>query len=91
MSDRANASVTIINPLGLHARPAMMFAETAGKFGCGVAVRSGEQQIDGTSVMEIMLLAATKGTELEIEATGENAQACLDALRDLVSRGFDEE
>lgn len=91
MSDCANASVTIVNPLGLHARPAMMFAETAGKHGCVVKIRRGDQEVDGTSVMEIMLLAATKGTELELSITGEGADACLHELRDLIGRGFDED
>lgn len=91
MPDRANARVVIVNKLGLHARPAMAFAETAGKHRCDVRIRRAGQAIDGKSVMEIMLLAATAGTELEIEAEGAGADACVEELRDLVERGFDED
>ena len=87
----ASVHVVIANKLGLHARPAMAFAETAGKYRCDVSILRGEQKIDGKSVMEIMLLAATAGTELRIEADGDDADACLDELRDLVERGFDED
>ena len=91
MSNAASVHVAIVNKLGLHARPAMSFAETAGKYRCDVRILRGEQSIDGKSVMEIMLLAATAGTELRIEAEGDDADACLKELRDLVERGFDED
>lgn len=91
MPDIASVQVVIANKLGLHARPAMSFAETAGKYRCDVRIHRGDQTIDGKSVMEIMLLAATAGTELRIEAEGEDGAACLDELRDLVERGFDED
>jgi len=91
VSDCATASVTIVNELGLHARPAMLFAETAGKYAAEVKICRGDQQIDGKSVMEIMLLAATSGTKLEIRVTGADAEACLAELSGLVERGFDED
>lgn len=91
MSDRASTSVKIVNKLGLHARPAMSFAETAGRFKSSVALKRGDQSIDGKSVMEIMLLAATFGTEIRIEADGADAQDCVAELRALVERGFDED
>ncbi len=91
MSDRASTKVKIVNKLGLHARPAMSLAETANRFESDVALKRGDQKIDAKSVMEIMLLAATLGTELQIEAEGEDARDCVEALRELVERGFDEE
>ena len=91
LADRASVRVVIVNKLGLHARPAMAFAETAGKHRCGVRIKRGAQSINGKSVMEIMLLAATAGSELEIEAEGADAEACVNELRDLVDRGFDED
>lgn len=91
MSDRASISVTIRNRLGLHARPAMAFVDTASQFPCTVTIRKGDESVDGKSVMEIMLLAATKGTLLEIVSEGEHAQECLQALKGLVDRGFDED
>jgi len=91
VSDCAVTTVTIVNKLGLHARPAMAFAETAGRFKAEVTISRGGQSIDGKSVMEIMLLAATMGTALEITARGADADACLAELRSLVERGFDED
>lgn len=91
MSDHACIRVTIVNKLGLHARPAMSFAETAAKYRSSVTVHRGDRCIDGKSVMEIMLLAATEGTDLEIKAEGDDADACVNELRALVESGFDEE
>lgn len=91
MPDNASAQVVIVNKLGLHARPAMAFAEIAGKYPCDVRILRGSQTIDGKSVMEIMLLAATAGTELRLEADGVDAKACVDELSDLIRRGFDED
>lgn len=91
MSDRASTKVKIVNKLGLHARPAMSLAEMAAQFESKVALKRGDQAIDAKSVMEIMLLAATHGTEILIEAEGGDAHDCVEALRQLVERGFDEE
>jgi len=89
--DHASVQVVIVNKLGLHARPAMAFAETAGKYRADVKICRSGQAIDGKSVMEIMLLAATAGTELEIRAQGDDAEACLTELQELVARGFDDD
>ena len=91
MPDHASVQVVIVNKLGLHARPAMAFAETAGKYRADVKICRAGQAIDGKSVMEIMLLAATAGTQLEIRAEGDDADACLAELKELVARGFDED
>lgn len=91
MPDRCVTSVTIVNRLGLHARPAMDFVDCASRFACDIRVRKGAETVDGKSIMEMMMLAATKGTVLEIVAQGQGAQAACDALRQLVSSGFDEE
>lgn len=91
MAERVSAIVTIVNQLGLHGRPAMSFVDTASAYHASVTVCKGETRVDGKSVMEMMLLAATKGTELEVCAEGDDAQACLDELVKLVGRGFDEE
>lgn len=88
---RVSASVTIVNKLGLHARPAMTFVDLAGTFESSVTVRRADQEVDGKSIMHMMLLAATKGTTLEIVCDGPDAQAAADALAKLVAAGFDEE
>ncbi|MEM7623303.1 MAG: HPr family phosphocarrier protein [Planctomycetota bacterium] len=91
MSANATARVVISNQLGLHARPATLFADVAAQFAADVRVTRGTESVDGKSIMHLMMLAATKGTELLVEATGADADACVNALRDLINRGFDED
>lgn len=87
----ATAHVTIENRLGLHARPAMSFVDTANGFTSNVRVRKGGQDVDGKSIMQVMMLAATQGTQLEIHADGPDADEAVHALKELVQRKFDEE
>ena len=91
MGDRRAVKLTIRNKLGLHARPATAFAQTAGTFACAVTVTKDADSYDGKSIMELMMLAATQGTEIEVAAEGDDADACLDELTKLVERGFDED
>lgn len=88
---RASTKVQIVNKLGLHARPAMEFVDCASGFASNVTVRRDDQEVDGKSIMMMMLLAATKGTELEIVAEGDDAEAALAALTKLVNSGFGED
>lgn len=92
MAETASIIVTVPNRLGLHARPAMLFAERAQSHAADVRVRRTDTQeaVDGKSIMHLMMLAATKGTELVIEASGNDAQAAVDALQELVTSGFSE-
>ncbi len=83
--------VTISNRLGLHARPAMSFVDIANTFSSDIKISNGEQKVDGKSIMQMMMLGATKGTELTIAAQGPDAQAAVTALTDLVNCGFNEE
>jgi len=87
----ASAKVAIVNRLGLHARPAMCFVDVANAFAATVSVNREGQSVDGKSIMQMMMLAATKGTELEIVAEGADAEAAIAALKKLVEGGFDEE
>jgi phosphocarrier protein len=87
----STATVTITNRLGLHARPAMCFVDGANVFASAITVKRQGQQVDGKSIMQMMMLAATKGTELEIVAEGPDAEAACAALKKLVESGFDEE
>ncbi|MHC5023680.1 MAG: HPr family phosphocarrier protein [Planctomycetota bacterium] len=93
MSQSASAKVTIVNRLGLHARPATMFAEIAGRWPCDIQVRRVDQDdgVNGKSVLQLMLLAGTPGTELEITADGDKAREAVDSLVDLVKSKFEEE
>ncbi len=90
-SDSASAIVVITNPLGLHARPAMSFVDTANGFDSDIRVRKGEQVVDGKSIMQMMMLAATEGTELQVTAEGLDAEEAVSALQALVDRRFDED
>ena len=93
MSKSASAVVSIPNKLGLHARPAMIFVEAASKLESDVTVRRCDQDdtVDGKSIMQMMMLAATRGTELEIAATGVDADEAVKALVKLVKSGFQED
>lgn len=103
MSERVVAKAEIRNKLGLHARPAMSFVDVANQFSASVTVARlpaegeatqsscGAEGVDGKSIMQMMMLAATKGTVLEITAEGPDAAAAVKALRGLVESGFDEE
>lgn len=91
MPQTRSAKVTITNKYGLHARPATDFVATADRFASEVLVRANDTEADGKSIMELMMLAATSGTEIEIVCTGDDADRCLNDLSDLVARGFDEE
>jgi phosphocarrier protein len=75
----------------MHARPAMAFVDAASGFRSDIRICKGEQVVDGKSIMQVMMLAATQGTKLHIEATGDDAQDAIDHLVALVDRKFDEE
>ncbi len=83
--------VTIQNKLGLHARPAMQFVDVANQFQAAIKVWKQDQAVDGKSIMQMMMLAATEGTPLKIVADGDDAQRALDALEHLVNSRFGEE
>ena len=80
--------VGIKNPLGLHARAAAQFVKTASQFSSKVTVSKDGNTIDGKSILGILFLAATSGSELTITAIGDDAQKAVDALVKLVSSGF---
>ena len=83
--------VTIINKLGLHARAAARFVTLASQYESEIEVRRGDRRVNGKSIMGVMLLAASRGTELEITANGDDAQAALQALESLINNKFGEE
>lgn len=82
--------VTIINKLGLHARAAAKFVATSGRFASSVKLVKGSQEIDGKSIMAVMMLAASKGTELELMVDGSDEQQACTALRELIEDYFGE-
>lgn len=82
---------TINNKLGLHARPASLFVKTTGKFQSQVKIIKDQQEIDGKSIMGLLMLAAGPGTNLKIIANGPDEADVLKALDDLFARRFDDE
>jgi phosphocarrier protein len=82
------AKVTINNPQGLHMRPAYMFAETASRFDSRIEVAKDDRRIDGKSVLSILTLGAAQGSEVCIEATGQDAENAIRVLSGLVNSGF---
>lgn len=87
------ANVPLRNRDGLHARPAHLFVQTANAYASRVVVRrEGEpEQVDGKSIMGMMMLAAERGAVLELEAEGPDADQQIRALVELIEAGFGEE
>lgn len=87
------AVLRLANKHGLHARPAHMWVQTANSFASRLIVRrvDGGEEVDGKSIMGIMMLAAEHGSELAVESSGPDCEAQVRALRELVEAGFGEE
>jgi phosphocarrier protein HPr len=83
--------VSVPNALGLHARAAARFVQTASRFQASIRVTRGDRTVDGKSIMGILLLAAARGTVLTIAAEGPDAAAALNELCALVASGFGED
>ena len=82
--------LSIANPLGLHARAAAKFVHTAGKFVSKIRVARGGREVDGKSIMGLLLLAASRGCSIRISADGPDEREAMDAVCALVERGFDD-
>lgn len=82
--------LTIINKLGLHARAAAKFVACTSAFSSNIQVGKDGQQVDGKSIMSVMMLAAGKGSVLELEIQGSDEEAALDALKTLIENRFHE-
>jgi len=84
-------SLMLINKLGLHARAAASFVKTAATFGCDVNVKCNGKDVNGKSIMGVMMLAAAKGSTIEVTANGPEADAALDRIEALVLDRFGED
>lgn len=83
--------VTVANTYGLHARPAAEFVKLASQYECEIMVAKDSLEVNGKSIMGVMMLAAERGSRLQIRASGVDAREAVDALVDLVDRQFGEE
>jgi phosphocarrier protein len=85
------ASAQVVNRAGLHARPAAELVKLAGRFRSEIHVEKGGLQVNGKSIMGVLMLAAEQGSTLRFTASGPDAEEALIALADLVRQGFGEE
>jgi phosphocarrier protein HPr len=81
---------TVRNRLGLHARPAALFVQTTSRFKSNVKVRKGEQEVDGKSIMGLMMLAAEEGAKVTIIADGPDEAEVVSAVEQLFLNRFNE-
>jgi len=85
------SSIIIINKLGLHARAASKLVSMASRYESTIALNKSGQIADAKSIMSVLMLAASQGTNLEIQAEGNDAEAALEELKTLINNRFDEE
>ncbi len=85
-----SSTITIENRLGLHARAAAKLVQTASHYASEVTILKGTKEVDGKSIMGVMMLAAAQGAEIEIRTEGSDAEEALQALELLVSDRFGE-
>ncbi len=91
MSDEARATIEIVNKLGMHARAASVFVQLASTFTSDISVVRNGEEVNGKSIMGVLLLAAAKGTQIEIIARGKDAESAVQALQQLVTDRFGED
>src|ERR1700747_955551 len=89
--EKVKREVTIVNKLGLHARPAAMFVRVANKHRAEIWVEKDGEQVNGKSIMGLMMLAAGPGTKLILLAEGADAEKAIQELELLIEKRFDEE
>jgi len=83
--------LTILNKLGIHARPAAQFVKTANRFQADIFVEKDGEEVDGKSIMGLMMLAAGHGSVIIVSTDGEDADEAMNALEELILRKFEEE
>ena len=89
--DKIVKEVTIVNRLGMHARPAAMFVRIASRYRCEIWVEKDGEEINGKSIMGLMMLAAGQGSKLRIRCQGSDAAEALCELEGLIAGRFSEE
>ena len=87
----AKKEFQILNKLGIHARPAAQFVKTANRFQADVFVEKDGEEVDGKSIMGLMMLAAGHGSVICVSSNGPDAEAAIEALGELIARKFEEE
>lgn len=88
--DRVARTVEVVNRAGMHARPAAELVKLAGRFDAEILLEKDGMEVNGKSIMGVLMLAAERGSRLTISAKGTDADTAVSALSELVERGFDE-
>ncbi len=91
MTKEIQITLEIQNKKGLHARAAAAFVKTISPFDAQICVERLGQEVSGCSIMGLMMLAASKGTTINIKASGKDAQKAVDALKELINNKFNED
>jgi phosphocarrier protein len=89
--DKIEKELTIVNRLGMHARPAAMFVRVASRYRCEVWVEKEGEQINGKSIMGLMMLAAGQGSKLMVRCEGPDADRALQEIEQLIASKFSED
>jgi phosphocarrier protein HPr len=89
-ANQLSRELVVQNKMGIHARPAAMIVRVTNKFKADVLVEKDDEEVNGKSIMGLMMLAAGKGSKVRFSATGEDGAAMLDELEQLFTRKFDE-
>ena len=89
--DKVEKEITIVNRLGMHARPAAMFVRVASRYRCEVWVEKEGEQINGKSIMGLMMLAAGQGSKLRVRCEGQDADRALQEIEQLIASKFNED
>jgi len=82
---RVEKRMLVNNKQGLHARPAALFVQIANKFDCSITVKKDKEEVNGKSIMGIMMLAAERGSEIVVIAEGKDVHRAIEELENLVS------
>ena len=90
-SQKIEKDIAIINRLGLHARPAAMFVRISSKYRCEVWVSKEGEEVNGKSIMGLMMLAAGQGSTLRIRCDGQDADKAIQELEELIQARFNED
>jgi len=88
VTQREEKILTIVNSKGLHVRAATLLAQTAGRFDAVVTVEHAGERANGKSIMNLLLLTASMGTRVQVTTEGDDAEAAMAAVTNLIERGF---
>ena len=90
-TQKAEKEIAIVNRLGLHARPAALFVKVASRYRSDVWVKKENEEVNGKSIMGLMMLAAGQGSKLQVRCEGPDAARALDEIEELIKARFNED